>query len=139
MEEADKGRGAKRTEGRRCRRRKRRNRIMISDVHPQSNFVSHLRYCRNDACQSQRPVEMKCKQCGVSKERQSGFRHDGLRHWSERCKACEFPTCGCCGKAYTGTRAVYSNNPQIVNAKWYCKDDRCKIRVAQESKRLAKK
>ena len=113
--------------------------IAISDVDPQTNLASHLRYCPKNACQSQRPVEMKCKQCGVSKERQSGFRQDRPWHWSERCKACEFPTCECCGKAYTGTRAVQSNNPQIVNGKWYCKDDRCQKHATQEGKRLAKK
>ena len=82
-------------------------------------------YCSDGRCQVQKPEQQQCATCQVWKWKRECFRNDGKRSYSNRCTACEYPSCANCGKKYTGQRAVKRNAPSICSGQWYCNDVPC--------------
>ena len=91
-------------------------------------------YCLQQTCQAQKPEDRQCTTCGERKIRQSDF-NCGTRldwHYSDRCKSCEFPSCGHCGRAYAGLRAIQRKCASIVEGRWYCSDKPCKVQALKK-------
>jgi hypothetical protein len=71
-----------------------------------------------------------CNFCRTRKPKRTSFRPretgSGGINFSERCKECEHPRCGHCGRRHKGAQNLRLDNPWIIDGTWYCERGKCR-------------